>query len=274
MTFEDFSAWLAEFVSADAAAWTPESQLVADLGLDSIAIVEVVIRIEAEFDVTLPEELLESITTLGELHGWYEKFSESAIRIKGAGPSRASGSSVHLGGRHTSLRLVDPSDYGFLSDISRRGDRLVKYRGRGVTHRPEQFVEYLWNDVLCQFVVHRKSDAAPLGLISCYRPDFTAGHAHFSIVMADPSPMAGWQLEGLVLFLNYVFEVFPLRKLYVEISEFNEHQLSHVLANYLDTEIILVEHEYLLGRWWDLRFASLSRTRFDEASRVLLESVG
>jgi len=44
----------------------PGSRLMTDLGADSLDVVEIVTSVEEEFDLLIPDELVEQIATLGE----------------------------------------------------------------------------------------------------------------------------------------------------------------------------------------------------------------
>lgn len=55
-----------EELSVDAAEVSPESTFVEDLGADSLDVVELVMRFEEEFDVEIPDEDAEKITTVGD----------------------------------------------------------------------------------------------------------------------------------------------------------------------------------------------------------------
>lgn len=46
---------------------TMESNIQEDLGADSIAVMEVVVEIETQFDITVPEEELLEIKTVGDI---------------------------------------------------------------------------------------------------------------------------------------------------------------------------------------------------------------
>lgn len=45
---------------------TPEASFVEDLGADSLDIVELIMGIEEEFDIEIPDEDAEKLTTVGE----------------------------------------------------------------------------------------------------------------------------------------------------------------------------------------------------------------
>ena len=52
---------------------TPETALVADLGLDSIEQLDLVVEIENHFSVCLEPEDDREVTTIGELVAWIER---------------------------------------------------------------------------------------------------------------------------------------------------------------------------------------------------------
>ena len=63
--FERFSNCAVEVLSVDAAQVTMEASFADDLDADSLDLVELVMAVEEEFDVTVEEEELEGITTIG-----------------------------------------------------------------------------------------------------------------------------------------------------------------------------------------------------------------
>ena len=63
--FERFKKCAVEVLSVDADQVTPEASFADDLDADSLDLVELVMALEEEFDVTVEEEELEGITTVG-----------------------------------------------------------------------------------------------------------------------------------------------------------------------------------------------------------------
>jgi acyl carrier protein len=51
---------------------TPEANFIQDLGADSLDTVELIMEFEKEFDVSIPDEQAEKITTVGEAIGYLE----------------------------------------------------------------------------------------------------------------------------------------------------------------------------------------------------------
>ncbi len=52
---------------------TPEASFTNDLGADSLDTVELIMEFEKEFNISIPDEQAESITTVGEAIAYLEK---------------------------------------------------------------------------------------------------------------------------------------------------------------------------------------------------------
>ena len=64
--FEKVRGIVAEQLSVDAAEVKPESYFQNDLGADSLGTVELVMALEEHFDIEIPDEAAEGITTVGD----------------------------------------------------------------------------------------------------------------------------------------------------------------------------------------------------------------
>ena len=54
----------------------PEAKFIEDLGADSLDTVELVMAFEEEFDITVPDEEAEKLTSVGEVIEYIEKESK------------------------------------------------------------------------------------------------------------------------------------------------------------------------------------------------------
>jgi len=57
---------------------TPETSFINDLGADSLDTVELVMELEEEFDITIPDEKAEEIQTVGQAVKYIEEHSKGA----------------------------------------------------------------------------------------------------------------------------------------------------------------------------------------------------
>ncbi len=65
MVFEKMKQILAEQLDADIDSITMETSIQDDLGADSLDVVEMLMSIEDEFEVEIPDEKIETLKTVG-----------------------------------------------------------------------------------------------------------------------------------------------------------------------------------------------------------------
>ena len=64
--FERFKNCAVEVLAVDGAAVTPEASCADDLDADSLDLVELVMALEEEFDISVEEEELSDVATVGD----------------------------------------------------------------------------------------------------------------------------------------------------------------------------------------------------------------
>lgn len=67
MTFEKITEILAEQLDADRDAMTLETKIADDLGADSLDLVDLLMSVEDEFGIEIPDEDVEGIQTIGDI---------------------------------------------------------------------------------------------------------------------------------------------------------------------------------------------------------------
>ena len=72
MVFEKIKNILAEQLDADPDEMTMDTNIAKDLGADSLDVVELLMSIEDEFEVEIPDEEIENIKTVGNLVNYIE----------------------------------------------------------------------------------------------------------------------------------------------------------------------------------------------------------
>ncbi|MBQ1415029.1 MAG: acyl carrier protein [Lachnospiraceae bacterium] len=72
--FEKVRDIIAEQLSIDPAQIVPEATFTEDLGADSLDAVEMVMAVEEEFDISVPDEALENIKTVADLLALVEEY--------------------------------------------------------------------------------------------------------------------------------------------------------------------------------------------------------
>ena len=67
MTFVKITAILAEQLDADKDAMTMDTKIADDLGADSLDLVDLLMSVEDEFGIEIPDEDVENISTIGDI---------------------------------------------------------------------------------------------------------------------------------------------------------------------------------------------------------------
>ena len=73
MMFEKVQAILAKQLRLDPDRITPESLIKKDLGADSLDILQLLMRIEDEYGLVIPDEALAKFETVGDVVSYLEK---------------------------------------------------------------------------------------------------------------------------------------------------------------------------------------------------------
>ena len=69
-------AIIVDKLGVDEAELTPEATFTHDLGADSLDTVEVIMELEKEFDITIPDDQAEKIATVGDAIAYVEEHAK------------------------------------------------------------------------------------------------------------------------------------------------------------------------------------------------------
>lgn len=72
MVFEKVKKIIGEQLEVDQSVISENSSITGDLGADSLALVDLAMSVEDEFDIELSDEALEKIKTVGDLVAYIE----------------------------------------------------------------------------------------------------------------------------------------------------------------------------------------------------------
>lgn len=180
-----------------------------------------------------------------------------------APPPRPTETAPHLDGRNVSLRAVRPTDYDYLYALSLAPDNIWTWRQRGSTPGPDVFRQSLWQGVLAQFMIVKRPDGPPVGLVSAYAADFRNDIVYLAIVVDPAAKRTVWALEGAALLLTYLFTTWSFRKVYMETLEFNYGAFASGAGTIFSVEGCLLEYEYHDGKYWHKYIMSISRSQWE-----------
>ncbi|MCM1285760.1 MAG: acyl carrier protein [Acetobacter sp.] len=67
MVFDKIKAILAEQLDVDENSITPDSLIVEDLGADSLDAIDIVMSVEDEFGIEVPDEIVEKMSSVNDI---------------------------------------------------------------------------------------------------------------------------------------------------------------------------------------------------------------
>ncbi len=71
--FELIQKQLAEYFELEPSRITPDTDFVKDLGADSLAVMELMFKLESETGKTIEDDVMDSVKTVGDLVNYLEK---------------------------------------------------------------------------------------------------------------------------------------------------------------------------------------------------------
>ena len=160
---------------------------------------------------------------------------------------------------------VTSESYNWIYRAAVSSESGWRWRLRGATPSPERFAQILWADILAQFVMVRRSDRKPVGLVQGYRADHMGRHCYIAVLLAEPMLNQGWPLDGIGLFMDYLFRNWDFHKLYAEANSFNVPQFRSLGEHMFRQEGHLREHSRQGHLSSDLYIYALYRTDWEDS---------
>jgi RimJ/RimL family protein N-acetyltransferase len=171
-------------------------------------------------------------------------------------------------GRWVSLVPIAPQYMTFLYQLATNEENGFRWLLAGMVPPAEMFEQNLWKGVLTQFVVIVRSSSAPIGIVVAYNAEMNHGFAYLGADFAPNVQGIGIAIEAVELFVDYTFATYDLRKLYLEVPEYNLPSMAHGIGGLLKEEGVLRDHTYFRGQYWDRHNLALYRDEFLAARRT------
>lgn len=163
-------------------------------------------------------------------------------------------------GRWVQLVPIETTAHtAFLYGLASNEEVAHRWRYTGFIPTRERFVQELFQGVLTQFVVTTRDTGEMIGLVVAYNPDMIHGYAYLGEVMVPAAVGTGVGVEAFYVFTRYLFQVFSLRKLYLEVPEYNLKNFAGGQGRLLHPEGVLRGHTYYGGRYWDRHIFAVYR---------------
>ena len=177
---------------------------------------------------------------------------------------------VLLEGKYARLRPLAQNDYAYLYELSLSAENNARWRYRGSTPSPERFVGDLWSGVQAQFIVETPEPRKRAGLVVAYNADLANGTVYLGTLIDNEHHRKAWPMEGILLFVDYLFQNWTFRKIYAETTEFSAARFSSGAGKLFTEEGRLKQHQYFQGRYWDYLTYALTREQWEQNGRKVL----
>ncbi len=177
-----------------------------------------------------------------------------------------------LQGADVELRAITPNDYGYIQAMELGPELNWRWRHRGTTPSPDQWLRTLWDNVLVQYLVSSPRRADPIGLVFAYHANFQDQHVYVAAARFEPHRRSPTMLLGVALFIDYVFSCWSFRKLYFTTPEYNYAEIASGLGRYFEVEGCLRDHLAFGGRRWDQLTLAVYREDWEDRAHRFLKA--
>lgn len=266
-------ARLTELLELELDDLADETRLRADLALDSLAMMRLLTWMEERGVEAGAQKAWPA--TVGEVLTLLEKATarQVSITVNQGGetvhlgpPVRPSGSAAdplvpQLATKTLRLLPVVPEDVGQLYGLVTRPDTCFRWRYRGAPPPVERFAENLWAQVLVQFTVRSVQTDELVGTVVAYNADRAMRYLYVGVVFSPQYAGTGAAAQISAVFIDYLFHILPLHKIYLEVPGFNWPQMQSGEGKLFTVEGILHDHDTYAGQLWDQRICAVYRQR-------------
>jgi RimJ/RimL family protein N-acetyltransferase/aryl carrier-like protein len=173
-----------------------------------------------------------------------------------------------LSTRALRLTPVRPDDLGFLYDLAASSQTSFRWRYRGAPPPIERYAENLWTQVLVQYVARRAADQTPVGHVVAYGAEMTMRYCYIGAVFVPEVAGTGLAAQAVSTFIRYLFHIYPLHKMYLQVPGYNFGQFSSGQGDLFEVEGVLRDHIWFGGQVWDEYMCAVYADRFREGGEL------
>lgn len=168
-----------------------------------------------------------------------------------------------LSGVRLELVPVTPAHHEFLYELATSAEVSFHWRFRGAAPPYELFVQGIWANMFCQYVVLRKPGLDPVGHVIVYGADFRNGFAYVGVATNKAVQGTSLGIEATIILIDYLFAGFPFRKLYAESLAFDFARFASGSERLFRIEGVMKAHHYYAGRYWDQYILAFYREEWE-----------
>ncbi len=259
----DFAEWLRSSLAL--AEGFSLGSLLTGGTLDSLQRAELAALLEERFSSSAGDLLLQSSLTVRQLYDQLRALPPENLPALGSRPRQIVGG-PRLEDEQIALLPLTADLLPWVYKLATAPATGFRWRFRGAVPSYDHFVAGLWQGTLAQFVVAARDSGQPAGLVVSYQADMTQGTVYMGAVFAQELHGSGIGIAATAIFMRYLFDVWPLRKIYLEVPDFNYYRFASGEGRLFVREGRLKEHHYYAGRYWDQHILAVRREHLDMKS--------
>lgn len=172
--------------------------------------------------------------------------------------------------RRAELKPFEDRDIAYYLELCASLDSGRAFRFGGASIPPPARQSAVWDSVLVHLVGVGRESRRRLGVVSLTSADMRNGTVYLSAIADTSVTGTGRMVEVVALAMEYAFETWPWRKVYLEVPEYNLGSFRSAIGRYFEVEGTLREHVYLDGRYWDAHVLTMTRARWAERGEPLM----
>lgn len=173
------------------------------------------------------------------------------------------------------LNYVNTSrDIRFLYEIMTAEDQYLYSTKLRFLSR-EDFEQWLCcrlkNDFHDFYIIRESKTLRPLGYVHNYDFSLTDGHCKLVVYIIPEYRKTGIGGIAAVTFMKRLFSMYPLRKLYSTVYEYNKESLQSNFAAGFEEEGIIRDYRYYNGKYHSMHYLSMSKQQFENTIGKLVK---
>lgn len=169
-------------------------------------------------------------------------------------------------GRYVSLDVLTAEHESVLYPIAVRCEMPWQWSGMAPTC--DGFHQSLWGRALLNLAIRSNAGGEFLGFVGAYGANFHHGTAFFQVMVHPQARGTGMAVEGVELFLAHIFDRYPIRKLYAEVTDHSLSQFASVLhCTPFANEATMIEYVWARGAHRDVHMLALTKEHFGDFIR-------
>lgn len=123
------------------------------------------------------------------------------------------------------------------------------------------------------FLIITKSNENHAGFIYSYDANLVDGFVFVTTFLKPSSRQSGLGAKAGILFYNYLFSYYPLRKIYCDVFEYNEESLSALRKASFIIEGTFHKHRFFRGNYYTMYRLALYREQFYEKYNSIIHKL-